>query len=228
MASNLSGDNTGNNNTQSGEDFIVVEDLVKYFPVRGGILRKVVDWVQAVDKVSFTGGTETGKQLMRDASDNVTRLTLELGGKSPNIVFADCEMEAAIGYVQLKKLPEFLKRREENANTLHSKLQDVKALRLPTVQEGCRHSWYLFTVKLWNGNERSRDTIVKKLRKAGIGASVYYKVPIHLMPFYRRFCHRRLHHTEEAAQTVFSLPVHPAVSIKQVEYIADTVHQIMA
>jgi len=39
---------------KAGDDFIVVEDLVKYFPVRGGILRRVVDWVQAVDGVSFT------------------------------------------------------------------------------------------------------------------------------------------------------------------------------
>lgn len=54
MASNLSGNKTGNNISHAGEDFIVVEDLVKYFPVRGGILRKVVDWVQAVDKVNFT------------------------------------------------------------------------------------------------------------------------------------------------------------------------------
>ena len=36
------------------DDFIVVENLVKHFPVRGGVLRKVVDWVKAVDGVSFT------------------------------------------------------------------------------------------------------------------------------------------------------------------------------
>jgi len=39
---------------QTGEDFVVVENLVKHFPVRGGIFRKVVDWVQAVDGVSFS------------------------------------------------------------------------------------------------------------------------------------------------------------------------------
>ena len=39
---------------QTREDFVVVENLVKHFPVRGGILRKVVDWVRAVDGVSFT------------------------------------------------------------------------------------------------------------------------------------------------------------------------------
>ena len=54
MESNLTDKNTTNNTSKAGEDFIVVEDLVKYFPVRGGILKKVVDWVQAVDGVSFT------------------------------------------------------------------------------------------------------------------------------------------------------------------------------
>jgi betaine-aldehyde dehydrogenase len=50
-----------------------------------------------VDMVSFTGSTSTGKAVMALASRNVKKLTLELGGKSPNIVFADCDMEAAIG-----------------------------------------------------------------------------------------------------------------------------------
>ena len=39
---------------KSGDDFVVVDNLVKYFPVRGGVLKRVVDWVQAVDGVSFT------------------------------------------------------------------------------------------------------------------------------------------------------------------------------
>ncbi len=50
-----------------------------------------------VDKISFTGGTETGQYVMRTAAVNTKRLTLELGGKSPNIVFADCDFEAALG-----------------------------------------------------------------------------------------------------------------------------------
>ena len=50
-----------------------------------------------VDKFSFTGGTKTGQDVMRQAASNTKRLTLELGGKSPNIVFEDCDIEAAIG-----------------------------------------------------------------------------------------------------------------------------------
>lgn len=50
-----------------------------------------------VDMLSFTGGTETGKELMCQAAGTVKKLSMELGGKSPNIVFADCDRDAAIG-----------------------------------------------------------------------------------------------------------------------------------
>jgi acyl-CoA reductase-like NAD-dependent aldehyde dehydrogenase len=49
-----------------------------------------------VDKISFTGSTEVGKGVMKDAADTVKRVTLELGGKSPNIVFADADLAAAV------------------------------------------------------------------------------------------------------------------------------------
>lgn len=50
---------------------------------------------QGVDKVAFTGSTEIGKLIMRNAAATMKRITLELGGKSPNIVFADADLEAA-------------------------------------------------------------------------------------------------------------------------------------
>ena len=49
-----------------------------------------------VDKISFTGSTEVGKQIMKLGADTVKKLTLELGGKSPNIVFADADLDAAV------------------------------------------------------------------------------------------------------------------------------------
>ncbi|MFI5246467.1 MAG: aldehyde dehydrogenase family protein, partial [Gemmatimonadales bacterium] len=48
-----------------------------------------------VAKISFTGGTETGKLIMRSAATTLKRVSLELGGKSPNIVFADADVAAA-------------------------------------------------------------------------------------------------------------------------------------
>jgi len=49
-----------------------------------------------VDKVAFTGSTQVGKEVMRNAADTVKRVTLELGGKSPNIVLADANMDEAV------------------------------------------------------------------------------------------------------------------------------------
>jgi acyl-CoA reductase-like NAD-dependent aldehyde dehydrogenase len=49
-----------------------------------------------VDKVGFTGETATGKQILRAAADPLKRVSLELGGKSPNVVFADADLESAV------------------------------------------------------------------------------------------------------------------------------------
>ncbi|HVA30780.1 MAG TPA: aldehyde dehydrogenase family protein, partial [Gaiellaceae bacterium] len=49
-----------------------------------------------VDKVAFTGSTATGSAIMKLAADGIKRLTLELGGKSPNLVFADANLDDAI------------------------------------------------------------------------------------------------------------------------------------
>ena len=49
-----------------------------------------------IDKIAFTGDTSTGKQIMRGSADTLKKITLELGGKSPNIVFPDADIEAAV------------------------------------------------------------------------------------------------------------------------------------
>ncbi len=51
-----------------------------------------------VDKIAFTGGTVTGRKIMQAATGNLKKVTLELGGKSPNIVFADSDLDVALEY----------------------------------------------------------------------------------------------------------------------------------
>jgi aldehyde dehydrogenase (NAD+)/betaine-aldehyde dehydrogenase len=50
-----------------------------------------------VDKIAFTGSTAVGKTIMQAASGNLKKISLELGGKSPNVVFADANIDAAVG-----------------------------------------------------------------------------------------------------------------------------------
>ena len=53
---------------------------------------------ELVDKVAFTGGTQTGIKIMQTAAKTIKNVSLELGGKSPNIVFADADFDTAVDY----------------------------------------------------------------------------------------------------------------------------------
>ncbi|MEM1552626.1 MAG: DegT/DnrJ/EryC1/StrS family aminotransferase, partial [Candidatus Bathyarchaeia archaeon] len=137
------------------------------------------------------------------------------------------EIEAAIGIVQLRKLPNFLAKRRENAERLTAKLGDVKNLQLPCEPKGCRNSWYLYTVRIKDADRPRRDAVVENLRRKGIGAEVYYPWPIHLMPYYRKFRKRKLLETEKASEQVLSLPVHPGVTAEQIEFIGEAVSRLV-
>ncbi len=69
----------------------VINVVPGYGPTAGAALVKH----SQVDKIAFTGEGLTAKIIMRDAADTLKRLTFELGGKSPNIVFADADLDAA-------------------------------------------------------------------------------------------------------------------------------------
>src|SRR5215471_6214881 len=64
-------------------------------PGPGASIGKAMAEHPGIDKISFTGETETGKAVLRAAAGTVKRVSMELGGKSPNVVFADADLEAA-------------------------------------------------------------------------------------------------------------------------------------
>ncbi len=74
----------------------VPEGVVNTVPGSGQVVGDYLVQHEDVNKVAFTGSTPTGKDIMGKASDTLKRITLELGGKSPNIVFEDADMEAAV------------------------------------------------------------------------------------------------------------------------------------
>jgi aldehyde dehydrogenase (NAD+) len=64
--------------------------------VTGDICGDYLTGSPKIDKISLTGGTEVGKHILRRAAENITRVTMELGGKSPNIIFEDANLDRAI------------------------------------------------------------------------------------------------------------------------------------
>lgn len=69
-----------------------VVNVVPGFGAAGAALAEHPD----VDKVTFTGSTGVGQKIIRASAGNIKRVTLELGGKSPNIVFADADLDIAV------------------------------------------------------------------------------------------------------------------------------------
>ena len=71
------------------------EDVFQVVPGPGSVVGQRFVTHPAVRKVCFTGSTSIGKAIMAGCADQVKRVTLELGGKSANIVFADADLELA-------------------------------------------------------------------------------------------------------------------------------------
>lgn len=73
----------------------VPEGILQVLPGRGGEIGDYLVSHRLVNKITLTGETGTGARIVKLAADDIKRVSLELGGKSPNIIFADADVEAA-------------------------------------------------------------------------------------------------------------------------------------
>jgi len=71
-------------------------NVISVIPGPGALVGNALATHPLVSKVSFTGSTEVGSQIMRLCADNITRVSLELGGKAANVVFADADLDRCI------------------------------------------------------------------------------------------------------------------------------------
>lgn len=135
--------------------------------------------------------------------------------------FRMTDMAAAIGVVQLGRLPGWTEQRIANATYFNTHIESVKT---PTIPEGYTHVYHQYTVRVPDGV--SRDEVTKKLNDKGIGVRVYYPLPIHQQPVFQNMGYTNVHlpETEKLTAQVFSLPVHPALTQEEREYIVAEVN----
>lgn len=137
--------------------------------------------------------------------------------------FRMTDIHAAIGLEQIKKLPEFNRKRQENAAFLNKHIHGVFK---PSIPEGYTHIFHQYTIRVPNG---LRDPLAAYLREQGIGSSIYYPVPIHKQTFYREELgyDQEFPESERASAEVLSLPIHPALTPTDLETITDAVNTFM-
>lgn len=141
------------------------------------------------------------------------------------------EIEAAIGRVQLRKLPSFMEARTKNAKALTEGLSDLTAIELPIIREWAKHAWYLYTTRVRKQKSPvQRNDLMKQLSEHGITAAAYYESPIHLSPYYAKiFKYKKgdFPESEEAADEVMSIPCHPAVTDEDMAKILETLSTLL-
>jgi perosamine synthetase len=137
--------------------------------------------------------------------------------------FRMTDVHAAIGLEQLKKLKGRNEQRRANASFLNANLKGVIT---PKVPEGCEHVYHQYTVRVPGGK---RDALRTFLQENGVGSEVYYPVPVHKQSFYMGELGYQGSYpeAERAANEVFSLPVHPALSQADLDTIVNKVNEFM-
>jgi UDP-4-amino-4,6-dideoxy-N-acetyl-beta-L-altrosamine transaminase len=93
------------------------------------------------------------------------------------------DLQAALGWSQLDRLPEFLRRRRELA-ARYDRLLAGLPVQLPARRADRDSGWHLYPIRIETGEGRDRATVFGAMRAAGVGVNVHY-IPVHLQPYYR-------------------------------------------
>lgn len=128
------------------------------------------------------------------------------------------DIHAAIGRVQLRKLPAWTAQRQANAAFLDANISGVV---VPPVAAGASHVYHQYTIRVPVETGERRDAFMASLADKGVGSGVYYPTPIHRLPSFELALD--LPETELAARQVLSLPIHPALSAADLKQVAEAV-----
>ncbi|MGH3630338.1 MAG: DegT/DnrJ/EryC1/StrS family aminotransferase [Sciscionella sp.] len=127
-------------------------------------------------------------------------------------------LHACIGRVQLGKVGEWTRARQDNAKFFDANLQGVG---VPAVADGATHVYHQYTISV----EADRDSFAAALKdEHRIGSGIYYPIPNHRLPSFD--LHLELANTERAAATVLSLPVHPSLDAEDLDRIVTAVNTL--
>jgi perosamine synthetase len=137
------------------------------------------------------------------------------------------ELSAALGLVQLHKLLAHNQKRQDNAAYLSQKLCGILGIELPKVRQGCQHVFHQYTIRITEESPISRDELAGILKEGGIESGIYYPIPIHKQPLYRKLGYNDiLTVSEKMTRQVISLPIYPGVTKKDLDCISEVIKEV--
>ncbi|PWR72864.1 DegT/DnrJ/EryC1/StrS family aminotransferase [Methanospirillum lacunae] len=132
---------------------------------------------------------------------------------------------AAIGRIQLKKLPDLNKMRTENAEFYQTHINRAGII-CPTIRPGCEHVFHQYAIRILPECDLSRDDLIQALSRAGIGTAIHYPTPVHKQPVYQgRIKGDEAPVSTRLANEILSIPVWPGLSTEELSYICQTINE---
>lgn len=147
----------------------------------------------------------------------------------PGYKYNMTDMAAALGVVQLTKADAYATARRRLAETYSAALADLPVLLPHQPQAADNHCWHLYVLRLTDDAPIDRDTLITKLRDAGIGCSVHY-MPLHKMTYWRDRYDLKSQHFPMANQifdSCLSLPLFPTMSEAEQFYVIDQLRELL-
>jgi perosamine synthetase len=146
-----------------------------------------------------------------------TRYSFEMLGYN----FRLTDIGAAIGLAQFEKLERSITRRRQIARAYDGAFADLP-VRVPVTPSGRAHVFHQYTLTVGP----QRDAILAEIRQAGVGADIYYPLPVHRQAYIlERGLHAELPVTDTAAATTLALPVYPGLTQDEQRTVIDVVRR---
>jgi dTDP-4-amino-4,6-dideoxygalactose transaminase len=169
--------------------------------------------------------------MSRDAFDRFTSKTPAWYYEvvAPGFKYNLTDTAAALGLVQLQRLPQFVQRRETLAQRYHAQLAGLPLVLPADAPAGDVHAWHLYVVRLALGARLGRDAVIQALSDRGIGTSVHY-VPLHRHPYWRDrygLVPARFPQADAAYQAMLSLPLFTAMTDADQDRVITALHELL-
>ncbi|MFQ6129051.1 MAG: DegT/DnrJ/EryC1/StrS family aminotransferase [Thermoplasmata archaeon] len=138
------------------------------------------------------------------------------------------EISAALGLVQLKKLDEIVRRRQENARMLTEELENVKGIDTPIIGKRRVHSFYQYMIRVNEDFPMSRETLIERLKRKGIDSRPSYPIPLYLQPVLKSLrISGQCPVAESLVPQLLELPVHPYLKKDDIQLIGKSIRECL-
>lgn len=139
------------------------------------------------------------------------------------------DMQAALGYSQMQKVDEFVRKRRYLAKRYNELLKNINDIQLPYQNEATNSSWHLYVVRVdFSKIRKTKNRIFAEMKEKGICLNLHY-IPVHTQPYYENlgFKDGDFPNSEKYYEEAFTLPLYYSLTDEQQDYIVKSLVDVL-